>query len=62
MQSESVKAQAHRLVDDLPESATWEDVMYRIYVREAVEAGVDDSDAGRTVDVKDVRTKFGLTT
>ena len=62
MQTESVKAQAHRLVDNLPDSATWEDVMYRIYVRESVEAGIKDSDEGRTVDVKEVRKKFGLTT
>ena len=62
MQNESVKAQAHRLVDNLPDSATWEDVMYRIYVRETVEAGIKDSDAGRTVNVKEVRKKFGLTT
>jgi len=61
MQTESVKAQAHKLVDNLPDSATWEDVMYRIYVRETVEAGIKDSDAGRTIDVKGVRKKFGLT-
>ena len=30
---------------------TWEDVMYRIYVRQAIEAGLKDSDEGRTVDV-----------
>jgi hypothetical protein len=34
--------------------------MYEIYVREAVEAGLEDSDAARTVDVKEVRAKFGL--
>lgn len=62
MQTESIKAQAHRLVDNLPDSATWEDVMYRIYVRESVEAGIKDSDEGRTVDVKEVRKKFGLAT
>jgi predicted transcriptional regulator len=62
MQTESVKTQAHRLVDNLPDSATWEDVMYRIYVIETVEAGIKDSDEGRTVDVKEVRKKFGLTT
>lgn len=60
MQTESVNAQAYKLVDNLPDSATWEDVMYRIYVREAVEAGIKDSDGGRTVDVKEVRKKFDL--
>ena len=61
MQTESIKAQAHQLLDNLPDHATWEDVMYRIYVRQAVEAGVKDSDAGRTIDVKEVRKRFGLT-
>ena len=60
MQTENIKDQARRLVDDLPESATWEDVMYRIYVRQAVDAGIKDSDEGRTIDVKEVRKRFGL--
>lgn len=60
MQTESIKQQAHQLLDNLPDSATWEDVMYRIYVRQAIDAGVQDSDAGRTVDVKEVRKRFGL--
>ena len=46
--------------DNLPDSATWDDVMYRIYVRQAIEAGVKDSDQGRTIDVKEVRKRFGL--
>lgn len=60
MQTESIKAQAHQLVDNLPDSATWEDVMYRIYVRQAIDAGIKDSDEGRTIDVKEVRRRFGL--
>lgn len=62
MQTETVKEQAHRLLDNLPDSATWEDVMHRIYVRQAIEVGIKDSDAGRTVDVKEVRKRFGLPT
>ena len=34
--------------------------MYKIYVRQAIEAGLEDSEAGRTIDVKEVRAKFGL--
>ena len=60
MQPQSLKEQAHQLVDNLPDGATWEDVMYRIYVRQAIEAGVRDSDEGRTVDVKEGRKRFGL--
>jgi hypothetical protein len=61
MQTESVKQKAHQLLDKLPDSASWEDVMYRIYVRQAIEAGIKDSDQGRTTDVREVRKRFGLT-
>ncbi len=60
MQAPRIKQEAQRLVDDLPESATWEDLMYRIYVREAIEAGLRDSDAGRTLSVDEIRSRFGL--
>lgn len=60
MQIQSIKEEAHRLLDSLPDSATWDDIMYRIYVRQAIEAGLTDSDHGRTVDVKEVRKRFGL--
>jgi predicted transcriptional regulator len=60
MQVTNVKQEAHRLVDNLPENATWDDLMYQIYVRQAIESGLEDSEAGRTIDVKEVRTKFGL--
>jgi hypothetical protein len=60
MQNENVKEKAHQLLNNLPDSATWEDLMYRIYVREAIEAGLKDGDQGKTVDVTEVRKKFGL--
>jgi predicted transcriptional regulator len=62
MASTNVKQEARRLVDNLPENATWDDLMYEIYVRQAIEAGLADSEAGRTLDVKEVRAKFGLST
>jgi predicted transcriptional regulator len=60
MQTESIKEQARQLVDNLPDGATWEDVMYRIYVRQAIEAGIKDSNSGRTIDVEEVRKRFDL--
>src|SRR5262249_30090097 len=55
-----LKEQAHKLVDGLPEGATWDDLMYEIYVRQSVEAGFADADAGRVTSVDDVRESFGL--
>ena len=47
--AESLKPAAHELVDRLPDNASWEDLMYQIYVREAIDAGLRDADAGRLV-------------
>jgi len=61
MQTENIKQEAHRILEKLPDEATWDDLMYQIYVRQTIEAGIKDSDEGRTIDVKEVRKKFGLT-
>ena len=60
METVKVKDEARRLVEELPDDASWDDLMYRIYVRQAIDAGLRDSQAGRTLDVKEVRAKFGL--
>ena len=60
MPTTNIKQEAHRLIEQLPETATWDDLMYEIYVRQAIEAGLADSEAGRTLDVKEIRAKFGL--
>jgi predicted transcriptional regulator len=60
MLNSNIKQEARRLVEKLPEDATWDDLVYQIYVRQAIEAGLEDSEAGRTVDVKEVRARFGL--
>jgi len=39
------------LIDNLPDSATLEDLMFEIYVREAVQADLEDSKAGRVTGV-----------
>ena len=61
MQISSIKEEAYKILDNLPEESTWDDLMHQIYVRQTIEAGIKDSEEGRTVDVKVVRKKFGLT-
>ena len=60
MEVGNIKKKAENLLKNLPEDATWDDLMYRIYVRQAIEGGLEDSEAGRTLDVKEVRSRFGL--
>ena len=54
MQEATDKIEAKRLVNELPDDATWDDLMYRIYVRQSIEAGLRDADAGRVVSVEEV--------
>jgi hypothetical protein len=56
----TVKEEAKRLIERLPDNATWDDVEYEIYVRRAVDAGLSDSDAGRIESNAEVRKSFGL--
>ena len=54
------KEDAYKLIDQLPPGATWDDLMHEIYVREAIEKGLEDSKADRTKDVAEIRKKYGL--
>jgi hypothetical protein len=56
----TIKDEAHRIVDQLPDTASWEDLIYRLYVRQSIEAGLRDAEAGRVESVADVRRSFGL--
>lgn len=55
-----LKEEAKRLIDNLPTLSSWEQLMYEIYVREAIENGLADSNKGRKVSVEDVRAEFDL--
>lgn len=54
------KQEAHKLIDQLPETASWEDLAEQIEVMLDIEAGLADSAAGRVTDNVDVRRAFGL--
>ena len=58
--SVTIKEEARRIVDQLPEDAPWEDLIYRIYVRQSIKAGIRDANAGRVEAVAEVRRSFGL--
>lgn len=52
MEKVNIKQEARRLIDKLPENSTWDDLMYEIYVRQVVEAGLADSQAGKVSSVQ----------
>ena len=60
MSTQNIKEEAKRLVENLLNDMSWDDLMHEIYVRQSIEAGLADSEAGRVTDVAEVRAKFGL--
>lgn len=55
-----VKEELLRLVESLPEDATWEDLKYLVYVREQVEAGRRSAREGRLLTTEEVFDKYDL--
>jgi predicted transcriptional regulator len=54
------KEAAKQLIDVLPDQATWDDIMYELYVKQKIEEGLQDVDAGRVISHEDVkRTLLG---
>lgn len=51
----AVKQQLTNLLSTLPEQATWDDVLYEIYVLQSIEAGLADIIAGHTIPAEEVR-------
>ncbi len=56
----SVKSEAIKLVRGLSKSSTWDDLMYRIYVRQKIETGISDLRNGRVHSHASIRKEFGL--
>lgn len=54
------KQAAHELIDALPETAGWNELIYRAVVRKEIEAGLADSKAERVVPVEALLAEFGL--
>jgi predicted transcriptional regulator len=54
---ETAKDEVRRILDALPDDATLEDIQYRIYVRQAIDAGRRDIAAGRTLSQEEVEQR-----
>lgn len=55
-----IKEEAHKLIDQMPADATWEELRRKIYEFESIKRGIEDCEQGRTKDVGEIRKKYGL--
>jgi hypothetical protein len=56
----NIKEEARRLIEKMPDDSTWDDLMHKIYVRQAIESELADSQAGRITSVESLRAELGL--
>ncbi|NJD63772.1 MAG: hypothetical protein FIB00_00765 [Chloroflexi bacterium] len=56
----TVKDEAHKLIESLPDDATWEDFKYAMYVRAEIEAGLRSRDEAPMISNNEIRAKYGL--
>lgn len=45
----TAKQAAQELIEHLPDQASWDDIMYQLYVKEKIEAGLKAAEEGRTI-------------
>ncbi len=58
MPTANIKQFLHMLAEQLPENATWKDVLYEAYVRQEIVAGVEEADRGEFASEDDVKSAF----
>ncbi len=52
------KEEARKLINKLPDQATWDDIMYEFYVRKKIEAALKAAEEGRIVPHEEVKKRF----
>lgn len=54
----TLKQAAHALIDQLPDTATWDDVIEEMRFRKSVEDGIAQADRGEFAEPGEVRATF----
>ena len=57
----SVKESVLEVMQDLPDECTWDDAMYRLYVRQKIEEGLRAAERGEIVTHEDVFAEYEST-
>jgi len=52
------KDEVRKILDQLPDNASLEDIQYHIYVREKVERGLEDAKKGKLLSQEDVEKQM----
>ena len=53
-----VKDEAKKLIEKLPDTATWDDIMYELYVKKKIAVGLKAVDEGRVVSDEEAKKRL----
>ncbi|MBM4046384.1 MAG: hypothetical protein FJ279_14845 [Planctomycetes bacterium] len=53
-----VKEEAKRLIEELPEQATWDDIMYEFYVKKKLAVALKAVEEGRVISHEDAKKRL----
>lgn len=54
----TIKEEAKKLIETLPEQATWDDVMYELYVKMKLSTALKAAEEGNVVSHEEVKKRF----
>lgn len=54
----SAKEAVRQTVEHLPDTATWDDIMYELYVKQKIEAGLKAVEEGRTISHEEMKQRL----
>ncbi|HET7921673.1 MAG TPA: hypothetical protein VFM15_02855 [Gammaproteobacteria bacterium] len=54
----NLKEELHWLADHLPDGAEWKDVLYEAYVRQEIEAGLEEARRGEFATDAEIKSAF----
>jgi predicted transcriptional regulator len=55
---QSAKEMVRQLIEHLPDTATFDDIMYELYVRQKIEAGLKAVSDGRTIPHEEAKRRL----
>ncbi len=53
-----VREEAKKILNNLPDEASWDDVMYEMYVRKKIDEGVKSAEEGKFISHEEVKKRF----
>lgn len=52
------KEEAKKIIDRLPDQATWDDIMYQLYVQKKIDKGLRAAEDGKVISHKEAKMRI----